>query len=359
MRRGPLFRGLSGIIRQTLNMGGNAPLEPTRFADLLGEGSWNKPMRGVAEANEAPAEAPAGAQISQPSSGEHSFAPLATSLGGPDTLETLAPTTPSEGYAEHANEEDKAPPAEHASGAARTDPRVDVAQQAGDETDTREKRFIDLPGIAFQVSGAASSRSLLSREQATAKLAAMGAPANLSAGFHLLPAGGAIVVRQENGYTLQRVDGECVKALRERGHDATKKFAEAVHNLMQSQQIAHLRGVMATVTELQASGIINCSSSRSYATRLQVLTKSLEEWAGARNKVARLLHQTKSRQLQLQTLQKQLDTLRDVLGKGEEELNAAVLAENAFVNNKKGFILSLAAELGKEASGLINVVAQT
>jgi hypothetical protein len=295
----------------------------------------------------------------QPSSGEQRFAPLVSALGGPDTLETLAPTTPSDGAAEHADEEDKAPTAEQTRSAAATkDPRGDVAQPAGDGSDTREKTqgFVDLPGVAFQIGGAAGSASLLNREQATAKLAAMGAPENLSAGFHLLPAGGAIVVRQENGFTLQRVDGDCVKALRARGHEAARKFAEAAHKLMQSQQIANLTGVMSAVTELQASGILHCSSSQAYATRLQVLTKSLEEWAGARNKVARLLHQIKSRQLQLQSLHQQLDTLRDVLAKGDEDLNAAVLAENTLVKNKKGFILNLARELGKETSDLVTLV---
>ena len=219
--------------------------------------------------------------------------------------------------------------------------------------------FLDFPGIAFQMGGAEGREILLNQAQVTSRLASMGLSTNSSPGFHLLPGGGAVVIRKEQGYTLQRVDGECLNAARALGNAAVRKFAEAAHRIMQSQQIANLSALIDAIKELQTSGIIKCSSSQSFAARLEILTRACEEWAAARSKVARLLHQTKARQLQIEMLKKKVDTLRDALGKDKDAVSAAMAVENGIVTNKKELILSLTHELREEAADLLVLTSET
>jgi hypothetical protein len=354
----------------------NEFMETTRFADLLGQRTWN-PQRSVETTphSNLTVDLNTAAEPVATSAPNGAFAPLPASLPAhPDTLQTLAPTTPSAASDVPEREVDlsDAPERTNAPGESplliSTAPRVQdvqnktTAKLSAQEEPSPEANLegihatFNLPGLAFQLGGPQEAEHLFNKEQISAKLASMGLkPADASVGFHPLPGGGAIVVRQEKGYHLQHLDAKCVQSLTADGRDALRNFTDAGRRVTQSQQIANLTALVDAGKALRLSAILKCSSSQTFAGRLQLLMDSCAVWATARNKVARLMHQVKSRELQIKTLQEKILTFQDVLGKESDAMRAALAAEKKVASKKKTLILTLTRDLQREIEELQQV----
>jgi len=350
-----------------------------------------------------PAAGPAAATVPLPTAPQSAFGPLPDAplpAFGPlpaslpqdsALLETLAPTTPTEStpsvgdaVADEASQEDIAftegvdtldtsvDGADGAAEAPKASQGLPVAaaapvdtQSAGSGTEMQVAGDPKPPALdyspfglagfarAFPMGGPDSAARVYSKQQLGGQLKALGLSGkDAISGFHVVPGGGAVVVQPVEGYRLQRLDEKCVRALEAAEHEAFQRFAAAARAVQHSQEISNLDALSAAAEALRQSPLASCSDGDALTNRLKILQKSCESWSAARTKVARLLHQKKSRELQLQNLRQQLSTATDVLAKDQEAVQAASAAEKQVAQRKRGLVLGLAAEMEQEVKGL-------
>jgi len=382
--------------RRALPVAGSAALpasaqQPPPSPDLPPPGSAPlPPATGPAPATVPLPAAPQSAFGPLPDAPQSAFGPLPASLPqDPALLETLAPTTPTgstpsvgDAVADEVSQEEIAlvsgvdtPDTSAADGAAEA-PRASQGlpaaasapvdtQSAGSGTEAQVAGDPKPPALdyspfglagfagAFPMGGPDSAARVYSKQQLGGQLQALGLPGkDAIPGFHVVPGGGAVVVQPVEGYRLQRLDEKCVRALEAAGHEAFQRFAAAARAVQHSQEISNLDALSAAAEALRQSPLASCNDGDALTNRLKILQKSCESWSAARTKVARLLHQKKSRELQLQKLRQQLSTATDVLAKDQEAVHAASAAEKQVAQRKRGLVLGLAAEMEQEVKGL-------
>ena len=227
----------------------------------------------------------------------------------------------------------------------------DADQRAFDDSDKRRSAThfapFGLVGLskAFPMAGPEKPLHLLSRTEVETELTQLGLQAtNAENGIHYTKDGSGVFIHKEEAYRVKRLTPDCVTALRKTGKKSVARYAAAYKKLAKSQEIANLTATRDAIQELRTSGILACSSSARLSQNLERLEKACVGWAEARSTVARLLHQTKVRQTQIDELKKQLATLNDVLAKDKEAARAASAAEAKVSVKKKSLVLALAKE---------------
>ena len=197
--------------------------------------------------------------------------------------------------------------------------------------------------------GPEKSPHLLSKNQVEAELTQLGLPAkNAANGIHYQKDGSGVFIHREEAYRVKRLTPECVAALRKTGKNSVARYTSACKKLSKSQEISNLTATRRAIQELRKSGILSCASSSTLSRNLETLEKACIDWAEARSTVARLLHQTKVRQTQIDEMKKQLATLNDVLEKDKEAVRTASASETKVSAKKKSLVLALTKETQQE-----------
>ena len=313
------------------------------------------------------------------------FAPLQAELPEPGQLETLAPTTPSdeaptltpldgtsnpdedtdEEAAARIDEEDTATlPPDGAPAADKSPQRLPPAEPPRESHSDELAPVVTyspfgLQGLrkAFPMSGPDNEAAqLLSEKQAVDQLQTLGLPPkDAKPGMHLLRDGGAIVVHQERAYRVNHLDPTCVHALRTAPKALLSNFIDAAEAIQKSQEIARLTSVSKSAAAIANSAIVACPGAKVLRERLAFLQRSCDEWASARNKVAKLMHQRKARADQIESLKKQLSTMTDVLAKDTEAVASATKAEKRMASMKQKLVLALSVETSGEVTSLASL----
>lgn len=367
--------------------GASAKGGPRMRADTLLLHSSMQTVLGSQEARKQPTGPAPSGQIGS------AFGPLQTQLPDPGQLETLAPTTPSEATqaftpieapaaalsegveVEEEQQEDITADSDSGRASVSTDapptavvPAASLANAtavrasggSGDADDASaplQYSPFGLQGLqkAFPMQGPGHARAvqLLSEKQALAQMQTLGLPPkDAKPGAHLLQDGGAVVVHQERAYRVNHLDAGCVHALRAAPEALMANFLRASEAIQTSQEIARLTSLSKSASAVANSPVLACSGAKTLRDRLAFLNRSCDEWSAARSKVAKLMHQRKARADQIENLQKQLSTMKDVLTKDTEAVAIATKEEKRMAQSKRKIVLALSAEINGEVAGL-------
>ena len=202
-------------------------------------------------------------------------------------------------------------------------------------------------GAAFP-SRRSTGAQLLTKQQMTKELSELGITTEVGTrtGLHLSKNGGAVVVEEEAAFRVRRLSAACVQTFRKKSKGVLKQFEHSADNMLRSQEIANIEGVVSASSALKTSGVLACSSTGElFARRLDVLTDACNAWRDARSKVARLMHQAKARKLQIEALNKKLATMHDVLRKDTDAVESASIAEQKIAAVKRPLVMGLIREV--------------
>lgn len=270
------------------------------------------------------------------------FAPLPATVDSNMTdLRTLAPTTPSDDAAT-----DRSDTLAPSSAQSTDEPRDDRTSPPDSSEITLSHAPFGLAGLApFAMGGPGGSQDpLMTKQETMREMKKMGLPVkDAKSGLHRLEDGGAVLVQEEHGFRVQRLDGPCVEALQRSGARDLHEFMNSANALEGTQDIATLRRTVRAISALENSPL-TCVRSRALQERLKLLKISCTDWGRAREAVARLMHVRKGHEEELHKRARQVAMLKDVLAKDREAVEQASRHEHAVARRKQRLIFGLLRE---------------
>jgi hypothetical protein len=308
-----------------------------------------------------------------PKAGPHaaaSFGPLPATVDTdlPD-LQTLAPTTVTESEVSSGSADAEQPSANASSedvdetsarGSAPSGGEIildaeDLSsttkrdlEQAGADHDSQERmlrhRAFGLLAMSpHDLGGPMGRRALLTKTQAMQTLQGFGLHADTKPGMHRLADGGAVLVKEDRGFFVEKVDAHCVHALRQHHTEALEEFLAAMKRLRETQDIKTLRQAVHAIHGVETSATV-CLLSSAFRERLRLLREACTEWGKARSKVAKLVHHQRMASEHLAHAKKEAAALHASLQQGHDAIHRASAHERRVAKEKGHFILGLLEE---------------